>query len=340
MNRGIGILALSMVLLAACGSVPAGSASALPTPTETPTPTAEPTEAPSPTPAPTMTVYDPVTFEDWLAGAGCAMPSYTFSAPHAPQAPEKTAWPEGDVTLYAEWRSSLEEAAETFGVPAETLRVLNPDYAWDGTWGEIRLQEEPYSLSYDLVTTITVKADWPGTFTEKVDFPSSLDKQAQAALATATFFYYNYYGLGSGYGPGEKVEDPEKWYYYRAVEGAPFVKYSDFTHFLGRFFSDGEIYKIAGSPDALYTEGKDDTLLFGIGGRGTNLLYCSTLYTEPEQQPDGSLQFWQLSLRVEEENFHGWDVEEPLVPTAAFVSPVRLIPTENGWRVDAYTLPN
>ena len=64
------------------------------------------------------------------------------------------------------------------------------------------------------------------------------------------------------------------------------------------------------------------------------------LFTEPELQPDGSLAFWQLSLTCESDDFKGWAGEETIVPDTATVTTVRLVPTENGWRVDALELPN
>ena len=57
-------------------------------------------------------------------------------------------------------------------------------------------------------------------------------------------------------------------------------------------------------------------------------------------QPDGSLTFWQLSLTCESDDFTGWAGEETIVPDTATVTTVRLVPTENGWRVDALELPN
>ena len=74
--------------------------------------------------------------------------------------------------------------------------------------------------------------------------------------------------------------------------------------------------------------------------RGGNIAYCGHLFTEPELQPDGSLAFWQLSLTCESDDFKGWAGEETIVPDTATVTTVRLVPTENGWRVDALELPN
>ena len=128
------LLALSLVLamLSACASTPSDSIAATPTPTEAPAPAAEPTpeptSTPSQTPAPTMAVYDEMSFDDWRAAAGCTMPDYTFSAPHAPQPLEKVAWPAEGVMLRMYVADTLEEAAELYHTTVETLKELNPDY--------------------------------------------------------------------------------------------------------------------------------------------------------------------------------------------------------------------
>ena len=118
------------------------------------------------------------------------------------------------------------------------------------------------------------------------------------------------------------------------------MKYSDLESFLHTVYSDALASEIAGGPDAPYIEGEDDSILFRMGDRGSNILYCGTLFTEPELQPDGSLEFWQLSLQLDDQTFEGWGGEGPYIPTDAFAKPVRLIPTEGGWRVDALELPN
>ena len=338
MKKNFPIL-VSLVLLTACTSAPADSAAATPEPTATPVITPEPT--PSPTPAPTMAVYDEVSFDDWRDGAGCTMPDYTFSAPHKPQPQEQVTWPEdGTVQLCASWNGSLEEAARTFGVSAEELQAMNPDCAWDGRYDDIRLQVKPYTLPSNNVVTVTVARPQWDIYSTKFDVPASLDKQAQAALATAYAFQYRYYGMSTGFYPSESVDDPRGYYTSRAADGAAFVKYSDLDSFLHTVYSDAFASEIAGGPDAPYIEGEDDSILFRMGDRGSNILYCGTLFTEPELQPDGSLEFWQLSLQLDDETFDGWGGEGPYIPTDAFAKPVRLIPTEGGWRVDELELPN
>lgn len=53
-----------------------------------------------------------------------------------------------------------------------------------------------------------------------------------------------------------------------------------------------------------------------------------------------SLQLPAGVLTCEDENFHGWDVTEPVTPDTATLRPVHLVPTEGGWRVDQLELPN
>ena len=338
MKKNFPIL-VSLVLLTACTSAPADSAAATPEPTATPVITPEPT--PSPTPAPTMAVYDEVLLDDWKALSVYPMPDYTFSAPHKPQPQEQVTWPEsGTVRLCASWNGTLKEAAETFGIPEEELQAMNPDCAWDGRYDDIRLQVKPYTLPYNNVVTVTVTRPQWDSYRTKFDVPASLDKQAQAALATAYAFQYRYYGMSTGFYPSESVDDPRGYYTSRAADDAAFVRYSDLDSFLHTVYSDAFASEIAGGPDAPYIEGADDSILFRMGDRGSNILYCGTLFTEPELQPDGSLEFWQLSLQLNDQTFEGWGGEGPYIPTDAFAKPVRLIPTEGGWRVDALELPN
>ena len=335
------ILSSVALLLTACASAPADSV-ATPTPTETPAPTAEPTPEPTAMPTPTPAVYDEVSLNDWKNQSIYPMPDYTFGAPHKPQPQEQVTWPEdGTVRLCASWNRSLEEAAQTFGISAEELQAMNPDCAWDGRYGDILLQVEPYTLPYNNVVTVTVTRPQWDNYRIKFDVPASLDKQAQAALATAYAFQYRYYGMSTGFSPCEEVDNaPDELHRYCAVDGAPFVKYSDLESFLHTVYSDECAAEIAGGPDAPYIEGGDDSILFSMGDRGSNILYCGTLFTEPELQPDGNLEFWQLSLQMDDQSFEGWGGEGPYIPSDAFAKPVRLVPTEGGWRVDELELPN
>ncbi len=289
-----------------------------------------------------MAAYDAVSLDDWKNLSAYPMPDYTFSAPHKPQPQEQVTWPEsGTVQLRASWNRSLEEAAETFGISAEKLQALNPDCAWDGRYAHILLQEEPYTLPYNNVVTVTVtEPQWESYSTMQFDVPASLDKQAQAAMATAYFFQYHYYGMSTGLGPYEEIENPQGYYRYRAADGAPFVKFSELDSFLHTVYSDAYASEIAGVEDAPYIEGEDDSIVFRMGDRGSNILYAGTLFTEPELQPDGSLRFWQLSLQLDDETFEGWGGEGPYIPTEAEATPVRLVPTADGWRVDELELPN
>ena len=106
------------------------------------------------------------------------------------------------------------------------------------------------------------------------------------------------------------------------------------TYASGAYFNEEWDFYLGG-----YREGDNDELWQTAGDRGTNIYYCGTLFTEPETQPDGSVTFWQLSLQLDEETFAGWEGEGPYVPAFAEPSLVRLVPTENGWRVAQLSLP-
>lgn len=342
---------VSLSLLTACSAAPAGSVSATPVPTETPAPTVEPTSeptaTPSPTPAPTMAVYDEVSFDDWRGSADCTMPDYTFSAPHKPQPQEKAAWPTDGVTLCYN-AETLEEAAEIFHTTVENLKELNPDWqdkysrASGCYWG-LKVQADPYTLPMNNVVTVTVNAPWVESYydrTEVSDVPASLDKQARAALASAYYFQYHWLGMHAGFTPFESVEGLPGWLRGYATDGAFYTKFSEFSSFLHTVYSDAWINDMLSMEPVPFAEGENDTILTIDADRGGNIAYCGHVFTEPELQPDGSLTFYQVVLTCESEDFAGWAGDDPVVPDTATLSPVRLIPTEDGWRVDALELPN
>ena len=330
---------------------PAPTATAVPTetpaPTAEPTPEPEPTATPSPTPAPTMAVYDEVSFDDWRDGADCTMPDYTFSAPHKPQPQEQVTWPTDGVTLCYNAKT-LEEAAEIFHTTVENIKELNPDWQDNysrngGRYWALKVQADPYTLPMNNVVTVTVNAPWVESYydrTEVCDVPASLDKQARAALASAYYFQYHWWGMHAGFLPYEKLDEPVGFFNYRAADGAFYTKFSEFGSFLHTVYSDAWVDDMLSMDPAPFAEGENDTILTLDGDRGGNIAYCGHLFTEPELQPDGSLAFWQLSLTCESDDFKGWAGEETIVPDTATVTTVRLVPTENGWRVDALELPN
>lgn len=347
------ILSSLAFLLTACASAPANSIAAASEPTETPAPTVEPTSeptaTPSPTPAPTMAVYDEVSFDDWRGSADCTMPDYTFSAPHKPQPQqgEKVVWPTEGVTLRYS-ADSLEEVAEIFHTTVENIKELNPDWQDNysrngGRYWYLKVQAEPYTVPEKNVVTVTVNAPWVEGYydrTEVCDVPAALDKQARAALASAYYFQYHWWGMHAGFVPYEKLDEPVGFFNYRAADGAFYTKFSEFGNFLHTVYSDAWVDDMLSMDPALFAEGENDTILTLDGDRGSNIAYCGHLFTEPELQPDGSLTFWQLSLTCESDDFKGWAGEETIVPDTATVTTVRLVPTENGWRVDALELPN
>lgn len=347
------ILSSFAFLLTACASAPADSLAETSVPTETPAPTAEPTPepmaTPSPMPAPTMAVYEEVSFDDWRGDAGCTMPDYTFSAPHKPQPQqgEKAAWPTGGVTLRYS-ADSLEEVAEIFHTTVENIKELNPDWQDNysrngGRYWDLKVQAEPYTVPENNVVTVTVNAPWVESYydrTEVSDVPASLDKQARAALASAYYFQYHWLGMHAGFTPFESVEGLPGWLRGYATDGAFYTKFSEFSSFLHTVYSDAWINDMLSMEPVPFAEGENDTILTIDGDRGSNIAYCGHVFTEPELQPDGSLTFYQVVLTCESEDFAGWAGDDPVVPDTATLSLVRLIPTEDGWRVDALELPN
>ena len=238
--------------------------------------------------------------------------------------------------------------AEIFHTTVENIKELNPDWQDNysrngGRYWDLKVQAEPYTVPENNVVTVTVNAPWVEGYydrTEVSDVPASLDKQARAALASAYYFQYHWFGMHAGFMPFESVEGLPGWLQGYATDGAFYTKFSEFSSFLHTVYSDAWIDDMLNMDPAPFAEGESDTILTIDGDRGSNIAYCGHVFTEPELQPDGSLTFYQVVLTCESEDFAGWAGEETIVPDTATVTTVRLVPTENGWRVDALELPN
>lgn len=348
-------LCLAAALLAACGapasSPEADSATSTASTQEaapTTAPTPEPTPEATPTPEPTVA---PVTLDSWRSAGQNPAAEYSITdSTYDSGLLEGAAWPES-VTLLANWNGSLEEMAETFGVPVETLQQLNPtpetvDDGNGGTWYfDMQIQDGPYTLPQTALKRVEIVVPWasdPGEQSHSVIVPASLDDQAAAALAEAEWFLYHS-EVSVGYWPAEVTDETNM--VYRSKEGARFTTFSGFTTFLQSVFTDEKAQAYAGGGLNEYGyysgffAGEDDSLCFASGDRGTNIYYAGTAYTEPETLEDGSIRFLQLSLQVSEEGFTGWGTGEEIQPALAYATEVRLVPTEGGWRVAALSLP-
>lgn len=343
---------LSTALLVGCAPAKATDPAATPTPEPAAAPTAAPAVTPEPSPAETP---DPLMdLAVWSAAMPGQAPNYAMQQAEAQLNPDVT-WPEEGVTLrLASWGGSLEEAAETYGVPLETLQALNPS---PEIWQDMRgntyysnlILEQNYKVPTNPVKQVTVGIPWIDSWYEEsgtYTVPAALSDQAAACMATAYYFQYHHFGMHLGIEPSELL--PGDDYYYYSTEGALYTSYSDLEQFLHCVYTPDRCEDLLGGPlaekaeDAVqpYYQGENDTICFQMGDRGSNITYCGMVYTEPELQPDGSIEFWQLSLTVESDAFVGWGQGITYTPDTASASIVRLEPSENGWRVAELSLPN
>lgn len=340
----------ALLLLAAC--TPAENAASVATPATTPAP--ESTTIPEPTASPTAapvekTTVPETTLEEWVSVMPEQKSGYTVTEGTL-ELQEGVAWPDQPVTLQIYgWRGTLEEAAETYGVPLETLQALNPDpETWerDGTtiYYNLKLQED-YQVPRPAVKHVTISTPWVASRWEQTasyTVPAALSDQAAACMASAYDFQYKHYGMSGGIFPADYNEETG---WYCTTEGGLYTKYSDLAQYLGAVYTEGACEPILGGaqvtwPGAFYYQGEDDTILFVSGDRGSMIQYCGSSFTEPELQADGSIEFWQLSLTVESDEFVGWGQGITYTPDTASASIVRLEPTETGWRVAELSLPN
>lgn len=345
----------ALSLLAACG-VPAESAAPAATPSATPAGESAPetTDSSAPTPSPAAVSAPVTTLEEWTAVMPEQKPDFTLEEGTI-QLGDFVAWPDEPVTLeIPSWTGTLEEAAEAYGVSLETLQALNPDpESWtnpsDGsvTYYDLKLQDD-YVVPEPAVRYVTISTPWVENSDERTDrymVPAALSDQAAACMAAAYDFQYKHYGMQGGIWPAV-YDEASGW--YTAGEGALYTTYSDLTCYLEAVYSPEICEEILGGPVAEknaqewkpYYQGENDTIVFMDGGRGSNIQYCGSSFTEPELQPDGSIEFWQLSLTVESDGFAGWEEGVTYTPDTVDATIVRLEQTETGWRVAELSLPN
>lgn len=326
------------VLLAGCGA-PISTSDA---PGGTPAVSVpEPTPAPTPSPAPKE-----VSLEEWRASMPANAPDYTLE-PAELSLGEQVLWPEQVELFIWTWEGTLEEADAAFGLPAGSFSL------WEDTYspppeGAIAIRAEGCALPEISVQQVTVEAPWvESRFDRSASYivPAALNEQAAGALAAAQYFLAHHHGAHHGIDPSEY--DEATWS-YTSAEGALYVRYSELEQFLGCVFTPEASGEMLGGPLAadarpepsLFYQGGDDTIRFMMSDAGGDISHCGTLYTEPTLQPDGSLLFWQLSLHLDEEdeNFVGWGQGRQYTPVEAYVTPVRLVLSETGWRVAEYSL--
>lgn len=332
------------LLLSACAG-PSRPESTPAPPTATPAPSLTP--SPEPTPAAS---YELVLLDAWLAGMPENAPSFSY-APGTLDFYEGANWPETVRLEINYWPDTLEEAAEAYGIPWERFQAMNPDpQKSDFAEGYYNLcLDDAYVLPQIEMQDVTIETPWVEyARTEAVNtykVPAALDEQAAAAMAAAYDFMYEHYGMHIGIDPSEYQEAEG---YYISTEGALYTRYTDLEQYLGNIFSAARCGEMLCGPLPTdgswdfggYYQGPDDSIVFGVGDRGSNIAHCGTIYTQPELQPDGSLLFWRLSLTIEKEDFQGWGLEGyDYTPDTASIGEVRLIPTETGWRVDELSLP-
>ena len=233
---------------------------------------------------------------------------------------------------------------------------MNPDLSDADLWSEngnsrdqSLIVQQDFTFEASEVKTVTITTPWVVSCFDRVnsfDVPSGLDDQAAIVLAEA-FEFLPHCMVSCGYYPSEPV--PGKELLERPTEGARFTKYSDLKQYLEAVFTPdlveyysnggehiGEIDHAKGYRGT-FLQGENDELWFTPADRGGYIKHCGSAYTEPQLQADSSLTFWQVGLYAGDD-FDGWGGEEPVVIREAELLPVKLVPSENGWRVAELSL--
>ena len=342
MKRMIPVLG-ALLLLTAC--TPAESV--LPAATPAPEPTAVPSPLPaaSPTPSPTAVPVEEAslpetTLEEWTSVMPEQRPGYTVTEQGPLELLDYVAWPDQPVELQIDsWKGTLEEAAEAFGVPLETLQEMNPDpetsnHTSDGStiYYNLKLQEN-YQVPRPDIKQVTISTPWVpagGSRRQAMRCRRRSVTRRQPAWHPPTISSITTTACRAASGRRTMTRKPAGTLPKRAACIPPTAI---LTRYLEAVYSPAVCEGILGGPVAEenpddwhpYYQGENDEIVFQGGDRGSNIRHCGTSFTEPELQPDGSIQFWQLSLTVESDDFVGWG------EGITYTRPIRPVPPSCGW---------
>lgn len=318
-------VSVALLLLTACA--PAESAVSETTPAETPTATA----ALSATPEQAGTRWqEQVSFDD----------GYTASLRDGSVIPQAT------LPLYYKgrwWGKTWAALAEETGLAEADLRALNPQIteAGDGTLqadtSELLLSEA-YAIpqTQEMLATVTVPS-MPEPYQERhYPLPAALPREAAEVLALS---YYNAEAEGQGF----TCESAGVGDYRQVVASSRFTTFSEAEDYFSTIYTPAALLELLqplseesiGEGTAYYREGAEDTLLMMGYPYDSIIPQSGYTYTEPQTQPDGSLQFGGICIVVTD------DLGEPLPEGAArlYYAPTVLAETEAGWRVATLNPP-
>lgn len=311
--------ALSLLLLTGCA--PAESAGAESLPTATPADTSAPTATPE---AAGMAWQEQVTFDD----------SYTASLRDGSPIPEVT------LPLYYKgnwWGKTWAALVEETGMEEAELRALNPQIteAADGILSSDSselLLSEAYTLpqTQEVLATVTVPGMPEPHQERQYPLPAALPQEAARVLALS---YYN----GEAGGQGFSCEPSDAEDYRLVTASRRFATFSEAEDYFSSIYAPAVLSDLlqplsgdsAQEKNAYYREGEGDTLLIAGYPYESIIPQSGVTYTEPEERPDGSLQFGGICTVVTD------DLGEPLPEGTGrlYYAPTKLVPAGDGWRV-------
>lgn len=131
--------------------------------------------------------------------------------------------------------------------------------------------------------------------------------------------------------------------YRQVVASSRFTTFSEAEDYFSTIYTPAALSELLqplseesiGEGTAYYREGAEDTLLMMGYPYDSIIPQSGYTYTEPQTQPDGSLQFGGICIVVTD------DLGEPLPEGAArlYYAPTVLEETEAGWRVATLNPP-
>ena len=197
---------------------------------------------------------------------------------------------------------------------------------------------EDYAIpqTEEILATVTVSG-MPEPYQERqYPLPAALPREAAEALALS---YYNAEAEGQGFTCESSGTDD----YRQVVASQRFTTFSEAEAYFETIYTPAALSELlqplsdegTGESTAYYREGAGDTLLIVGYPYDSIIPQSGYTFTEPQVQPDGSLQFGGICVIITD------DLGEPLPEGAGrlYYSPTVLVETGDGWRVETANPP-
>lgn len=249
--------------------------------------------------------------------------------------------PQQTLPLYyiGDWQGmTWEQVEQETGFSAKELRMLNPNVTEDaqgklqGSGVELCLSDA-WAVPQTEVCQVTVElSGMPEPYDSRTyQLPAALSDEAARTLALC------YYHMETS-GQGVTTEPlPDNSDYVKVTSGVRFDTFSQLRSWLESVYTPEAVSAMLDGQgtDPYYKEGPDDELWIQGYAFDHIIPQSGMTCTEPEAQPDGSLQFAGVCLCVTDDEGNALETGQGKM----YYAPVRLVFTDYGWRVQRATPP-